>query len=121
MRAGAFRVGRASPGNLTAWRPATCSKRESSARGVFVAHSYPRAPGSALCSYPKTPASRGDAQTLLEAHILAQCHVTGQHTLYIDLLGKGALCYAQPPGPVSSLFVYLGSGPTAPKTSNLAP
>ena len=33
--------------------------------------------------------------------------------IYIRLFGKGALCYVQPPGPVGSLFVYLGPEPTA--------
>jgi hypothetical protein len=48
-------------------------------RSCFVADSNPRAPGSALCLYPKSPASRPDAQTLLEVPLLAQCRVIGRH------------------------------------------
>ncbi len=36
----------AGPRSHSAWRPAVCTKRESSARGSFVAHSDPRTPGS---------------------------------------------------------------------------
>jgi hypothetical protein len=57
-------------------------------RSCFVAHSNARAPGSALCLYPKSPASRTEAQTLLEVPLLAQCRLTGRHTsTYVDLLG----------------------------------
>ena len=41
-----------------------------------------------LCLYSMSPASRCDAQTLHEAHTLAQCCLTGRHiSTYVDLLG----------------------------------
>ena len=47
----------------------------------------PWAPASALCCYPKPPASRGDARALHEVSPLAQWGVTGRHTPYRDLAG----------------------------------
>jgi len=68
-------------------------------RSCFVAHSNARAPGSALCLYPKPPASLA---RLLEAGLLAQCLVTGRRTYTYVFFGKGALCYVYPPGPVGA-------------------
>jgi hypothetical protein len=77
----------------TAWRPATCTKWESSAHSAFVAHSNPRAPGSALGLCLTSPASRCDLGTLLEAGLLAQWRVTGRHPL--TSCGKAwTFCYS---------------------------
>ena len=65
---------------------------------------------TSLCSYPKPPASRCDAQTLLEVCLLAQCRLTGRHP-YIHLLGIHVFVRV-PPGPLDPLFMYLGPGPT---------
>jgi len=62
-----------------------------------------------VCLYPKAPAGRTEAQTLLEIPLLAQCPVTGRHTPTLSRQ-RGTLL-VQPPGPVGPVSVLLEPAP----------
>jgi hypothetical protein len=65
--------------------------------------------GKIALLHSEHPTSRSNAETLREVHGLAQCPLTGRHNPAYVFLGKGALCYGQPPGSVDRLCRTTGN------------